>query len=233
MPPTTLLLTRPNHSAQAFVARLSAEVREAADVVIAPLMEVVGLEIKPDLSGIAGVAFTSANGVLHAPLGEGRVAFCVGARTTEAAKAHGWRAQQVGKTAQELIEAFKITPPSGPILHLGGRHTRGDIAKNLTEVGIQARHIALYDQRLLPLSGEGHAALSSRCILPVFSPRTAHHLAYQAHGSLGNAYIVALSEAVAGPLRGEKTAQLFILPTPDAVYMSKVVENLCLNRSLS
>ncbi|MEP1767217.1 MAG: uroporphyrinogen-III synthase [Sulfitobacter sp.] len=233
MTPTTLLLTRPRHSAQAFAARLSVEARTAVDVLIAPLMEIAALDVVPDLSRMGCAVFTSANGVRHAPLGKGRDAFCVGARTTHAAKEQGWRARQLGETAHELIEALKTTPPSGQILHLGGCHTRGDIAENLTGAGLEARHIALYQQKLLELPPAARAALNNRCIVPVFSPRTAETLAHQAHGLLGNAHIIALSEAVAEPLRGENAAQLFILPTPDAVYMCKVVENLCFNGSLS
>jgi len=228
---TTLLLTRPHHSAQAFAAGLSEQARARVDVLIAPLMEISGLGVAPDLSGMAAVIFTSVNGVAQAPRGQGRQAFCVGTRTTAAAKAHGWDASQAGDTAAELIETVKQNRPIGPVLHLGGRHTRGQIADRLTLAGIPARHIALYDQKLLPLSPQADVALKRRCIVPVFSPRTAQNLAQLARGALQHAHIVALSKAVAEPFQGENLAELFILPQPHAGYMRKAVENLCLNCS--
>lgn len=171
--------------------------------------------------------FTSSNGVLHAPDGNGRVAYCVGAQTTKQAIARGWNATQLGQTARELIAALRTSPPKAELLHLGGTHTVGDIAQTLTSDGISTRHIALYDQRLLLLGSEAFLALRSACIVPVFSLRTAKRLVREAIGHLENAHIVALSEAVAAPFYGEKTAELLILDAPQAVSMAKAVENLC------
>lgn len=232
MNPTTLLLTRPRLSAQAFTSNLDASALDMVDVIVAPLMRIEGTGAVPDLKEVAAVIFTSSNGVMHAPEGEGHVAFCVGARTTQAANARGWRAEMAGETAQELIDALKLTRPKGPLLHLGGAYTRGNISQNLSQMGMQAGHIALYTQTLLPLEKVAAEALHKRCIVPLFSPRSAHQLVQEAHGKLQNAQIVALSEAVAAPFKGEKTAQMYILPAPKAEYMRKAVENLCLNRTL-
>jgi uroporphyrinogen-III synthase len=232
MIPTTLLLTRPRNSAQAFISSLDARALAVVEVVIAPLMEISATDAVVNLEAETAVIFTSANGVSHAPEGQGRTAYCVGAQTTFVANERGWLAQQAGETAVELIEALKIIRPDIPLVHLGGAHTRGSIARNLAQVGLETRHIALYTQRLLPFDAEAITALGGRCILPVFSPRTAEQLVREGHGQLRNAHIVALSPAVAAPLSGENTAQLIILPTPQAVYMQKAVENLCLTLSL-
>lgn len=232
MTPTTLLLTRPRNSAQAFMSSLDTRALAAVQVMIAPLMEISATDVVVDLKGEAAVIFTSANGVSHAPDGQGRTAFCVGGQTTSAANARGWIAQQVGETALELIEMLKIARPCPPLLHLGGTHTRGRIAQNLTQAGIETRHIALYTQTLLPMDVGAITALGGRCVVPIFSPRTAEQLVREAHGQLGHAHIVALSSAVAAPLNGENTGQLIILQAPQSVYMRKAVENLCLTLSL-
>ena len=198
---------------------------------IAPLMEILSTGRSEILADGQEVIFTSSNGVLHAPDGQGRVAYCVGAQTTKQAIARGWNATQLGQTARELISALRNAPPKGVLLHLGGTHTLGDIAQTLTVDGINTRHIALYDQRLLMLGDEVFLALEGQSIVPVFSLRTAERLVREATGRLGNAHIVALSEAVAAPFYGETTAELLILDTPQAVSMAKAVENLC--RTLS
>jgi uroporphyrinogen-III synthase len=225
-------MTRPRSSAQAFLSSLDAGALSAVQAVIAPLMKISATGVVVDLEDDTPVIFSSVNGVVHAPDGRGRTAFCVGAQTTSAANARGWRALQAGETAFELVERLKEEHLRTPLLHLGGTHTRGAIAQTLTQAGLETRHIALYDQTLLPLDITALTALGGRCILPVFSPRTAEQLAREAHGLLGHAHIVALSPAVAAPLNGENIEQLIILQAPQAVYMLKAVENLCLSFSL-
>ncbi len=227
MAPPTLLLTRPHDAALAFVATLDAAVLTGVRVVIAPLMEIAGTGNPPQLDGMRGVIFTSANGVFHAPDGAGRTAYCVGVQTTQKAIAHGWNAQQAGDTAQELIAALRASPPAAPLLHLAGAHTRGDIAPTLTVAGIKTDYIALYEQRFLPLDGRALKALEGPCIVPVFSPRSGVQLVAEAKGRLENAHIIAFSGAVADAFPREKFAQLVVIPAPQAVYMRKAVENLC------
>jgi len=228
----TLLLTRPRASAQAFAARLDPVALGRVDVLLAPLMEISDTGAPVDIPPDQAVIFTSANGVAQAGAGAGRPAFCVGENTTRQAGLQGWRAQQAGETAQALIAALIADPPQTPLLHLGGEHTRGDIAGALSAAGLPTQHIALYRQTLLPLEPNAKAALEKPCIIPVFSPRTAAQLVTQAAGKLALSHIVALSDAVAAPFRGENLAQLHILPAPQAIYMVNAVENLCLSHAL-
>jgi uroporphyrinogen-III synthase len=222
----TLLLTRPRNSAEAFAAMLDRSALSVVQLIVAPLMEIVGTGNSIQI-GDEGVIFTSSNGVNFAPEGQGRVAYCVGARTTQQAIARGWDAVQAGETAQELTTFLRTGSSVASLVHLGGIHTRGDIAQKLSLAGIPTQHIALYDQNMLSLSADALKALRNLCIVPVFSPRTAERLVQEAKGCLEHAHIVALSEAVAAPFCGEKTAEVHIISAPLAVYMSKEVENLC------
>ena len=101
MPKPRLLLTRPHPGAAQFLDRLSPALRDGA--VISPLIEIAPTGVGVDLAPFAGVIFTSANGVAHAPKGDGRPAFCVGPQTTAAAAKAGWQAQMAGLDAQALI----------------------------------------------------------------------------------------------------------------------------------
>lgn len=232
MVPPTLLLTRPTMSAKAFAETLDPVALTQAFLIISPLLEIVGTGAKPSLTDVRGVIFTSANGVLFAPDGAGRRAYCVGAQTTRQAMMRGWDARQAGDTADDLVAALEKDAAHGPLLHLSGAHTRGDIARRLTAAGTPTNCIIVYDQKLLSLGPEAQDALCSRCIVPVFSPRSAEQLVREARGKLGNAHVVALSNSVAEPLIGEKTTQLIVLPAPQAVHMRKAVENLCKTLSL-
>lgn len=227
MAPPTLLLTRPAESAQAFVDSLDPDAVAAVQVVIAPLMEIVGTGSIVRVAKGQSVIFTSANGVSFAPDGAGRTAYCVGLKTTQKATSRGWNAQQSGDTAQDLILTLQAAPPMAPLLHLGGEHTRGDIAQTLSDAGIATTHIALYTQHLLPLNSVAMDALRAPCIVPVFSPRSAMQLLNEADGNLENAHIIALSGAVAAVFPRECRGSMLVLPAPQAVYMRKAVENLC------
>jgi uroporphyrinogen-III synthase len=229
----TLLLTRPAASAEAFLATLDPVAISSVRILMAPLMCIVGNGALPDLEDIAGVIFTSANGVRHAPDGMGRPAFCVGAQTTQCAIDHGWNAQFSGRCAQELIATLLTARPDAPLLHLGGEHTIGDIAQTLTASCFKTNHIAIYRQQLLPLNAQAQEALLGPAIVPVFSLRTAEQLVAQAKGKLELAHIIALSDSVAAPFVGAKVAQCIILPSPQIIYMRKAVENLCLDLSFS
>ena len=228
----TLLLTRPETSARAFAATLSPDALAVVRLVVAPLMEIVGIGNTPVLGPDDAAIFTSQNGVRFAPDGKGRLAFCVGLQTTQAAIARGWKATQSGNTAKELIASLGGFAPQARLFHLGGEHTIGDIAQKLSASGIETQHIAIYKQGLLPLGSTATDALTNCCIVPVFSPRSAVQLAEKARGCLGNAHLIALSEAVADPFYGESTASCIILPAPEANYMRKAVENLCLSIGL-
>ena len=226
----TLLLTRPRAQSLRFAAELDTG---TVRVLIAPLMEIESMDAIPDPDTFAGVIFSSVNGVAHAPEGQGRPAYCVGAATTRNAAARGWDAVQGGETASELIVDVLARHPRGPLLHLAGAHTRGDIAETLADAGLPTQRVTLYRQILLPLEAEACAALQTPCIVPLFSPRTAAHFANEAGNLAPMAHLIALSSAVGAPLRAMTVADLLVLDAPQAILMRNAVENLCATLALS
>ena len=220
-----LVMTRPRAAAERFVSALAEPVRAELQVVIAPLVEIAPTGLEPDLSDARGVILTSANGVSHAPEGQGLPAYCVGPRTAEAARARGWHVIRTEPNAAELLKVLQAEPIPGPLVHLCGRHRRGEIAATLSAAGIPVTEQVLYDQPLQPPSARMLRAFAGEVpvILPLFSPRTAAHLAAQITSALGT-NVLAMSEAVAAPLAGVRFAQVMVVPKPTGDEMARGIE---------
>jgi uroporphyrinogen-III synthase len=197
----TLLLTRPRPASDRFA--LEAAARWAGvTVVIAPLIEVVAAGNVPPLDGVDGVIFTSVNAVARAGDGHGKPAWCVGARTTEAARRAGFDAVMAGQTADALVVELTRARPEGRILHLHGVHQRGDVVPRLAQAGLNIEGAAIYDQRAVPPDAPFFDALAARpLVVPLFSPRSAALFSQAAGNVLGPTppeavCFVALSAAV-------------------------------------
>jgi len=226
-PKVALLMTRPLEASQRFVAHLPPDVKAQFEVIYAPLMQIRPLKAGIDLQRYGAVIFTSANGVASA--GSAPVAmsaFCVGQRTTAAAEQAGWQAQFCGGSAAELVIYLCKVRPAAPLLHLHGRHTRGEIAQTLTAAGLPCDGQVIYEQQLLSPSDKMKQKIieQNAVIVPLFSPRTARHFA-----SLGldqvNLSLIALSQAVAAEVKGLHYKDLQVSKTPDARNMAVMVRD--------
>lgn len=171
--------------------------------------------------------FSSSNGVRFAPPGDGRRAWCVGARTTGSAQNAGWEAEQAGDTAAELIKRILAERPAADLVHLSGAHTRGAICESLQAAGLRARRIVLYDQQLLSLSPVARALFdgSGQVIVPLFSPRAAAQFVAECPAP-GQVIAVFLSDAVAAGTGQTAFSQRITAGTPDAVSMAAGIEKL-------
>ncbi len=206
----TLLLTRPRSQSEAFAAELGARLPGRFHPVIAPLIEVTPLPGVPDLSGLQGLLFTSANGVaqLAARSPErGLPAWCVGEMTAAAARAAGFAARSADgdMTALVALVARAHRPGGGAFLHLRGRHAAGDLVAALTAKGVPARAAEIYDQRPCPVVPEVRSLLARGDVevLAFFSPRTARLFAEgAADWTLADATVVSLSPAADSALAG-------------------------------
>ena len=223
-------MTRPQAASDRFVAQLPSRVRSRVTVLFSPLLEIRPLAVSVDTRDVAGLIFTSANGVNAAAVqgvDQGLPAWCVGSTTTQTAKAAGWTAQMMGATAEELVASLRGLRPLNPLLHLRGEHSCGNIAERLTRSGLTAREQAIYQQHLLPLSGETSlAAKGDRSVIaPLFSPRTARQFAEVWTGP-APLWLAAISEPAAEHLKSLTFKQLRIVSQPTSDKMQKAVKKL-------
>src|SRR6185312_2123357 len=142
-------ITRAQPGAQATADRVRAL---GHDALIAPLLAVRAIgDAEVDLSGVAALAFTSANGVrTFADICAERSirVFAVGAATAQAARAAGFKlvlsadgdvdalAEGIGQRRGEL---------RGVVLHPGASEPAGDLAGALEKQGVAARSLILYE----------------------------------------------------------------------------------------
>ena len=229
-----LLMTRTRAGSDRFVSGLDAERMQGVNVLFRPLLEIIPTETRPEIAGYGGVIFSSSNGVAFAPEGAGRMAYCVGERTAQQAKARGWQVDLIAQDAQKLIEALIKAAPIGPLLHIAGAHRRGDIAQNLSAAGIPTEVHVAYTQPLLPLAEDAKKVLFGEVIVivPLFSPRVAAQFGAQAVCG-AHVRVLAMSQAVKDALEGTTCAgRVQIASDPTGEEMRIGVENLLWGDSL-
>lgn len=198
-------------------------------VCLSPLIRIFPLEGAVDLAGVEGVILTSAQAVPALATAINRASpmcFCVGETTANAARDAGFAARSAGGDADALVAALSEAMPKGRLLHLRGRHSRGDIAARLTRAGLEVTEQVVYDQALMPLTRDAHALLDGEApvLAPFFSPRTAAHFAGQM-GGRAPIHAIAMSAAVGQELGHLGLASLTIARRPDAQSMVTAVEN--------
>ncbi|MGB7318339.1 MAG: uroporphyrinogen-III synthase [Planktotalea sp.] len=213
---TSLLLTRPRTASEGFAQQVEAELGRIPTV-ISPLLEIDFLEIPPPENNPT-IVFTSRNGVAawaRAGLPSNIPCFCVGQATGNAARGAGFDAVCSGGTVTHLLNDLLEAKPKGEIIHVHGRHTRGDLVGALRAEGLTAKGLLAYEQNLMALSTEAKQLLQggARVIVPLFSPRIAAQFAKA--GPFGPQIdIIAISEAAANECPNARIAAF-----PDAKGM--------------
>ena len=226
-----ILLTRPEPSSRRMAAILSARFGDGIDLCLSPLMDIVLDARLPDLDGIRTLIFTSANGVAAYVAAQGPKTlpcYTVGDATAHAAQEAGLRATSAGGDAEALIARIIADKAPGPMLHLHGAHTRGDIAQRLSALGFPVSQAIVYQQNAQPLSDQATSLLQGTrpVILPLFSPRSATFLANAT--IIAPVYVVAISRNVADCLRFPVEHNV-IAPHPDVEHMTDAIEGLLLS----
>ncbi|MFS4581671.1 uroporphyrinogen-III synthase [Phaeobacter sp. C3_T13_0] len=226
-----LLMTRPRAASEQFVEDLPTATRVALQVIYAPLIDAQPMNLVPfqlENGFYAGdVIFSSANAVQFAPQpAAGQRAYCVGERTTKTAQSAGWQALCCGQDADTLVNALVAAPPTSPVSHMRGVHSRGDIARRLQQAGVSCRELVIYDQILLSYDDDACRAIDaqSSLIVPLFSPRTARQFVKLAPYR-SELHLIAFSEAVAEPLKSLKCNDLRICKSPTAREMLRVMRD--------
>lgn len=197
----TVIVTRPKAQGEGFVEKLKAAWRQPTDVFLSPVIEIAFLPISTGPDAACDAIFTSTNAVAavaNADLQQGMTAWCVGAKTAEAAKKAGFNPFTGPGDAAGLVADIAAVGPKRALMHFRGAHTRVEICQQLRSQGLNCREMIVYDQRPLALSEPAKEQLMARgtVLLPLFSPRSAAILAQQGRFT-ARLHIVAMSDAVA------------------------------------
>jgi uroporphyrinogen-III synthase len=214
-----LLVTRPAGSAARFLAALGRDI----PAVISPLLDIVPLATPPITAPVAALILTSEHAAtVAAGMGfpAGLTAYVVGPQTARAARAAGFGPISADGDAETLVSLILHHRPTGPLLHLHGEHTRGDIARRLHDAGLTCLEQTVYRQVELPLSDAAKAALAGPLpvLAPLFSPRTAAILADQGP-FLAPLHVIAISPAILDPIAPLSPATVTVAERPDSAAM--------------
>lgn len=224
-----ILLTRPKEGADQF-AKALAERFGDIHVVQAPVLRIEGTGAAVDLSGDPALVFTSRHAVAAfagAYPAQGRLCYCVGAATGQAARAQGMRAVSADGNAADLADVIRQKAPQRPLLHLRGDHVASDLAGELRASGLSVQEVIVYRQVPVLLNDAALALLDREnpVIVPLFSPRSAAQLVTQ-HRGRAPLWVAAISARVAEVAQGLPVATLCVADHPDAQAMLEAVAGL-------
>lgn len=217
--PLTVWITRAEPGATLTADRVAAMGHRP---LIAPLLRIENLpDVEIDLTGVAALAFTSSNGVRAfaeaCPRRDIRV-FSVGAGTTAAAKAAGFKAilsaeGDVNALAGRI--AARRSELRGLVLHAGAAEPAGDLVGALTAEGLEARSLALYDSVVIPPPRELLDQLEGVDVALLHSPKAARALARALRGKTpAKLRLLCLSAAVARPVARTNVREVVRAPFP-------------------
>lgn len=180
------------------------------------------------------VVFTSPNGVrYHQPRPEllDHPIFTVGDRTALAASSVGYRDVRSADGDVRNLEYLicSAMPPEGTILHLCARQPAGDLVGNLNRVGYDARRVAVYETRAVPVAEllEALPPLENIGGILVHSPRAGRNVREVIDGSpvcfTGTIYCI--SRAAAAPFRGLRDARIAVADRPNEDAMLHLIQD--------
>ena len=221
----TILLTRPKEGSARFAEQLRQACGSEVRILCSPVLRIDPVAFQADLTGYKALIFTSANAVPF--VAPGLRCYTVGDATARAAQAAGMHPTSVGANAEALVRRILADGDQGPLLHLRGQHTRGDVARTLSEAGCATDEQIVYSQTECALTEEALRALASSLpvIVPLFSPRSARIFAWQLPEN-ARVWVAALSPAVAEVFAGMAISRMEIATTPDAKAMLSVTQGL-------
>lgn len=143
-----VILTRPLERAQPLAERLKSE---GDEVLLAPMLKISYLPVEEPSEPLQAVIFTSVQGVESVAAAKGyRIfpAFTVGSKTASAARQAGFeRTWNADGDAEDLLQLIlrEANAGKGPLVHLCGDQTGGNLVERLKERGFDARRQKVYE----------------------------------------------------------------------------------------
>ena len=215
-----LMVTRPIESAQGFVKAVKSQAKSPFQTVNSPALRIDPIDV-PEIGQVDTLVLTSSNGVKRAAeIGLCPVeCFCVGEKTTKLAQNLGLGAKLAGHDAEALVQTLMEVRPSGQIVHLSGQHTRGAVVERLKSVGLNARRVIAYHQKILEPTAEAKGAFMGTIpvVLPMFSPRSAALVIKQPINA--PLHVIAMSDAVREVLPQGFGSTIKVVDHPDEDHM--------------
>lgn len=219
-----VLVTRPETSATAFVDVL----RDHAGKFVPLIAPAFGFEDVPhSLPPFDMAIFTSKAGVSTAPDGEGRIAWCVGDMTAQAARDNGYTARSAQGDANALVEVILDRRPAGSLVHIRGETSHGNVSDRLNAAGLTCADVISYrkSRRDKPNDLTDILSAGRTIILPIFSAETVSII--QDWGlPLSGAHIVAISPKVGRMTEVMQPIAVTVVDTPDVASMTQAVVRL-------
>ena len=190
----------------------------------------------PDLAMMAGLVFTSANGVrFFAQASEVRdlPAWCVGPATAAEALREGFSpVHESSGNAQDLAHyiAHHWSGGDKPLLHIANAAAKGELRTALETEGFAVAFLPLYEARRADvLSPEALAAITSgqRAVVLGHSAKGMEAFASLAAPlDLSETEFVVISKNAASPLETIATAGVHIVDHPDEDHLISVLERV-------
>ncbi len=229
-PAPAILLTRPVEGSKRFAEALRNALGSDVKIVISPLTKIEFLEGALELDNLSKLIFTSINGVrAYARHCDRRDIPCytVGDATAAYADSIGLRATSCHGNAQDLIARILADGERGPVLHIRGRHSRGEVALSLRNAGCKAEETILYRQIGQTLNNAAVSLFQAKTpvIVPLFSPRGAEQFVQQYHGG-APVLVVAMSAVVAQVARELDALHIVTAQSPNKNSMLEAIKGL-------
>lgn len=220
----TILITRPAADAERFLQMLRAD-SGPFDAIKCPAFSFE--EIPTKQSDFDAAVFTSKAGVLFAPEGQGRVAYCVGDATAQLANVAGYAPLSANGSAEDLVELILRKSPTVSLQHIRGENSTGNVTERLIAQGIRCTEAIAY--RKVPQtpseSIKKDLSSASKLILPLFSAETVSILASWAL-QLDGCTVVAISGAVAKSAETLLPKKVVVSERPDMRGMAAATARL-------
>lgn len=221
-----VLLTRPAAASARFAQMLA-----GFETVISPVLQTRFLEPAIDLTGCDAVVFTSANGVealAKLTVARDLVAFCVGERTAELARSHGFDAVSAQGTVADLTGLLAERHAGDQVFYARGQDVAHDLGTLLRSHNIRVVDAVVYSQESKGLSSAATKLLKSQAkvLVPLFSPRTATIFASHLQSEMTAPRIgLCLSDQVRANCPDDQFATLAVCAHPDAKSMLHLIQS--------
>jgi len=209
-------------------------VREGFEPIVSPCLDILPRQASlPELDGVTGLVFTSANGVRafseRSPA-RGMVAWCVGPATAAEAQREGFGdVRNANGDAGELTAfiASRANPADSRLIHVANDAAAGELVKSLRKRGFDVEFAALYTTRpakaLQPGAAQALQAGTLSAVLLHSAKGAAGLASLLREASISQVAAIAISDRAAAPIAALAWQRLIIAEAPNEDALIKAL----------